>query len=82
MEETTLTDRTDGSVTLYVFVEDDSKALDAVQQADRRFGDIYRNAISRSDLILASVLKRADSDLLDLKPDNYGAIIHRLLRIG
>ena len=47
MEETTLTDRTDLSIEVQVFVEDDSKALEAVRQARSRYCNIYRDDITK-----------------------------------
>ena len=46
MEETTITDRTEVRIELQVFIEDETKAVDTLRQADRRSCDINRDDIA------------------------------------
>ena len=55
MEETTLTDRTDMNIELYVFVEDDTMVHDTVRQADRRSCALTETTL-RNDFVLTTVL--------------------------
>ena len=72
MEETTLTDHPE----LKFVIEDNSKALNSVWQAERRSCNIYRDDIT----IYRPCWRELTPTRLDLEPYNYRAIIHRWLR--